>query len=106
MPTISMFLSAVALALAPLRVLAQTQVAPGEFVFVAGGDMIGPYRTMKGVDDPAFKRVAAWFQKADLGFANQEGSLFDLTTFAGYPSGETGGGYPVAPPALAQDYHD
>jgi len=76
------------------------------FVFVAGGDMIGPYRTLNGIDDPEFKRITALFQGADLGFANQEGAIFDLTRFAGHPSAETGGGYPVAPLAVAQDYHD
>jgi poly-gamma-glutamate synthesis protein (capsule biosynthesis protein) len=79
---------------------------PGDFVFVAGGDMIGPYRTVKGIDDGEFNRVAALFQGADLGFANQEGAIFDLATFAGYPSAETGGGYPVAPAAVARDYRD
>jgi len=77
-----------------------------DFVFVAGGDMIGPYRTMQDVDDPGFKRIIALFQRADLGFANQEGAIFDLAAFAGYPSAETGGGYPVAPTAVAKDYHD
>jgi len=102
----SMAVAAMALWLASLVRKPPVPAAPGDFVFVAGGDMIGPYRTMKGVDDPRFQIVADWFRAADLGFANQEGSLFDLGTFAGYPSAENGGGYPVAPEALAQDYRD
>ena len=58
---------------------------PDDFVFVAGGDMIGPYRTLKGIDDPGFRQLAALFQKADLGFANQEGAIFDLATLADIP---------------------
>jgi poly-gamma-glutamate capsule biosynthesis protein CapA/YwtB (metallophosphatase superfamily) len=80
--------------------------AADSFVFVAGGDMIGPYRATDDIDDPAFKRTIALFQHADLGFANQEGAIFDLATFSGYPSAETGGGYPVAPVAVAKDYRD
>ncbi|MGD0130295.1 MAG: CapA family protein [Terriglobia bacterium] len=79
---------------------------PDDFVFVAGGDMIGPYRTLKGIDDPGFRQLAALFQKADLGFANQEGAIFDLATFSGYPSAENGGGYPVSPATVARDIRD
>jgi len=76
---------------------------PDEFTFVAGGDMIGPYRTLKGVEEPTFKGVAALFQSGDLGCANQEGAIFDLAVFEGYPSAETGGDYPVSPLAVAYD---
>jgi poly-gamma-glutamate synthesis protein (capsule biosynthesis protein) len=65
--------------------------------------MIGPYRTLKGVEEPAFKKVAALFQSGDLGYANQEGAIFDLAAFPGYPSAETGGGYPVSPLSVAHD---
>jgi poly-gamma-glutamate synthesis protein (capsule biosynthesis protein) len=76
---------------------------PDHFVFAAGGDMIGPYRTLEGIADPGFRQLAALFQKADLGFANQEGAIFDLATFTGYPSAENGGGYPLSPTAVARD---
>jgi poly-gamma-glutamate capsule biosynthesis protein CapA/YwtB (metallophosphatase superfamily) len=76
---------------------------PDEFTFVAGGDMIGPYGTLKGVEEPTFKGVAALFKSGDLGYANQEGAIFDLASFSGYPSAETGGGYPVSPLAVAHD---
>jgi poly-gamma-glutamate synthesis protein (capsule biosynthesis protein) len=76
--------------------------AADRFVFVAGGDMIGPFHPLDR-SDPGFAAVAALFQGADLGFANAEGSIFDLADFAGYPAAETGGGYPVQTPRAAQD---
>lgn len=60
--------------------------------FAASGDLIGPYTSIAGVAEPGLARVAALFQHADVGFANQEGSLFDLDSFAGYPAAENGGG--------------
>ena len=81
----------------------QTTSANKSFIFVAGGDMIGPYRSLQGIDDPGFRQISALFQKGTLSFANQEGSLFDLSSFPGYPSAETGGGYPVAPTLVARD---
>ncbi len=76
---------------------------PDHFVFVAGGDMIGPWRSIKNIDDPGFRQVAKLFQQADLGFANQEGAIFDLATFPGYPAAENGGGTPLSVPAVADD---
>ena len=52
--------------------------APDSFTFAAGGDMIGPYRALSAKPDPGFAQVIALFRGADLGFANQEGSIFDL----------------------------
>jgi poly-gamma-glutamate capsule biosynthesis protein CapA/YwtB (metallophosphatase superfamily) len=72
-------------------------------VFAAGGDMIGPWKSLKGVDDAGFRRIAALFQQADVGFANQEGSIFNLTAFGGYPAAENGGGTPLSEPAVAGD---
>jgi poly-gamma-glutamate synthesis protein (capsule biosynthesis protein) len=83
-------------------------VAPGSvpdgFTFAAGGDLLGPYHTLQGIDDTAFfKRVVPLFTGADLGFANQEGSIFDLSTFPEWPAPENGGGTPLAPPVVAHD---
>gem|GEM_PF-176363 len=79
-------------------------VVPDGFTFAAGGDLLGPYHTLQGVRDSAFAAgVAPLFQRADLGFANQEGSIFDLETFAGSPAAENGGGTPLAPSAVARD---
>lgn len=73
---------------------------PDGFTFAAGGDMIGPYHDLP--NDPGFARVTALFRGADLGFANQEGSIFDLKTFRGFPAAENGGGYPLQPASFAR----
>ena len=91
-------------ALAGLALAANlTARAPDNFTFAAGGDMIGPYRTLPATPDPGFARVIALFRGADLGFANQEGSIFDLKTFPGTPAAENGGGYPLQPSSFARD---
>jgi poly-gamma-glutamate capsule biosynthesis protein CapA/YwtB (metallophosphatase superfamily) len=73
------------------------------FSFAAGGDLIGPNQTLEGAADPKLEAVARHFRDADLGFANMEGSLFDLDTFHGWQAAENGGGYPIAPAAVAKD---
>jgi poly-gamma-glutamate capsule biosynthesis protein CapA/YwtB (metallophosphatase superfamily) len=80
---------------------AAAQGVPDGFTFAAAGDMIGPYHPLPG--DADFAKVKALFQGADLGFANQEGSIFDLKTFRGYPAAENGGGYPLQPASFARD---
>lgn len=79
-----------------------TQVPDG-FTFTAGGDMIGPYRALPAQPDPGLAQVIDLFRGADLGFANQEGSIFDLKTFPGTPAAENGGGYPLQPASFARD---
>ncbi|MBN1682148.1 CapA family protein [Candidatus Bathyarchaeota archaeon] len=74
-----------------------------DFTFAAGGDLIGPYVNFEDVNDPTFKQIYNLFKNADLGYANQEGAVFDLATFIGYPSAETGGGYPLFPLAIARE---
>jgi len=78
------------------------QVEDG-FSFAAGGDLIGPNHTLAGAPDAKLQEVARHFRDADLGFANMEGSLFDLAGFGGWQAAETGGGYPIAPAAVAGD---
>jgi Bacterial capsule synthesis protein PGA_cap len=73
------------------------------FSFAAGGDLIGPNQTLEGAPDPRLQTVARHFRDADLGFANMEGSLFDLDTFRGWQAAENGGGYPIAPAVVARD---
>jgi Bacterial capsule synthesis protein PGA_cap len=73
------------------------------FSFAAGGDLIGPDQTLRGMPDPALQTVAAHFRGAALGFANMEGSLFDLSNFKGWQAAENGGGYPLAPAVVAKD---
>jgi poly-gamma-glutamate synthesis protein (capsule biosynthesis protein) len=65
-----------------------------------GGDMIGAFHPLPGPEDRQFAAVADLFRKADLGFANQEGSIIDLKTFTGWPGFETGGGYPEQTPDM------
>lgn len=72
----------------------------------AGGDMIGPVHPMNRLKDPLFQEVARLFRGADVGFANQEGAILDLSRFAGYPAAETGGGYPTRRPSHAGEVRD
>lgn len=72
-----------------------------------GGDMIGPFHDLPsvsaGTSDPGFEAVRALFANADAGFANQEGAIFDLEGFIGFPAAENGGGYPRQPRSGAED---
>jgi hypothetical protein len=86
----------------PLASQPTLQVEDG-FTFAAGGDLIGPNNTLAGAPDARLQAVARHFRGADLGFANVEGSLFDLAGFRGWQAAETGGGYPIAPAAVATD---
>ncbi|MGH8255711.1 MAG: CapA family protein, partial [Steroidobacteraceae bacterium] len=83
---------------------ATPQVEDG-FSFAAGGDLIGPNQALdlRQKPDPALKAVAKHFRQADMGFANVEGSLFNLSTFKGWPAAETGGGYPLGPAVVAKN---
>ena len=86
--------------------LAQAQSSPSVpdgFTFAAGGDLIGPYTAFSVENTPGIARVADLFRHADLGFANQEGAIFDLATFHGSPAAENGGGTPVYAPEVAKD---
>jgi len=86
---------------------AQGQPQPDARVTLAiAGDLIGPFHSMDPSGDPEFAAVADLFRGADAGFANQEGAIFDLNHFLGYPAAETGGGYPVQQPSLARDIRD
>jgi poly-gamma-glutamate capsule biosynthesis protein CapA/YwtB (metallophosphatase superfamily) len=78
------------------------QVEDG-FTFAAGGDLIGPNNSLAGAPDARLQAVGRHFRDADLGFANVEGSLFDLAGFKGWQAPETGGGYQIAPAAVARD---
>ena len=97
--------SVLTLAVVPIAVAQVTpNTVPDGFTFAAGGDLLGPYHTLEGLNDSAFtKGVAPLFKNADVGFANQEGSLFDLATFSGWAAAENGGGTPLAPAVVARD---
>ena len=46
---------------------------------------------MDRLGDPEFAKVGDLLRNAGAGFANQEGAIFDLSRFTGYPAAETGG---------------
>ncbi len=76
---------------------------PDGFSFAAAGDLIGPYRPFQVNDDPGIAPISHLFLHADLGFANQEGAIFDLKNFPGFAAAENGGGTPVYPAEVASD---
>jgi len=91
-------------------VLAAQAAEPGhaqEDITVAiAGDLIGPSHPMNRLGDAEFAKVAELFRNADVGFANQEGAIFDLWNFSGYAAPENGGGEPVQPPSYAREVRD
>jgi len=76
---------------------------PDGFTFAAGGDLIGPYAGFNVEATPGIPGVAELFRRADLGFANQEGAIFDQATFHGSAAAENGGGTPFYAPEVAND---
>lgn len=93
-----------ALALSPAFALAQSSggSVPDRFSFTAAGDLISP-KPFKLATDPALARIAELFLNADLGFANQEGAIFEVESFKGWPAAENGGGIPVSPVEVARN---
>jgi poly-gamma-glutamate capsule biosynthesis protein CapA/YwtB (metallophosphatase superfamily) len=79
-----------------------TRGMPDGFTFAAAGDLITP-KPFDISKNRAMASVAQLFLRADLGFANQEGALFDLASFPGWPAAENGGGTPVSPVEVAGD---
>ena len=75
---------------------------PDGFTFTAAGDLISP-RPFSVTADPAFAAIAELFRKSDAGFANQEGAIFELAAFHGWPAAENGGGTPVSPVEVARN---
>jgi len=73
------------------------------FTLAAAGDLIGPDRPQTLLAVPGFVDVMKILKQADHGFANQEGSIFDLENFKGSPAAENGGGIPLGIPAVARD---
>lgn len=65
-------------------------VADG-FSYAVAGDLLGPWRSRAGEQDPELEQVLRIFQSADGGFANLEGNLFDPDAFQGAPAAENGG---------------
>jgi poly-gamma-glutamate capsule biosynthesis protein CapA/YwtB (metallophosphatase superfamily) len=95
---------ALVLALSPALVRAQSSGGgvPDGFTFAAGGDLILP-KPFDLANNANLARVAELFRHADLGFANQEGAIFDVAGFTGSQAAENGGGAPVSPARVARD---
>lgn len=73
------------------------------FTFAVAGDLIGPVRPETPLGDAGLAEVTDVLQAADVSFANQEGSIFDIDLFHGYRAAENGGGYPVSDVAMAAE---
>jgi poly-gamma-glutamate capsule biosynthesis protein CapA/YwtB (metallophosphatase superfamily) len=80
----------------------ESQQPIDSITLAAGGDLIGLMHPLNRAD-PDFRSVTQLFRESDVGFANMEGSILDLSHFNGYPAAETGGGYPVRFPSMARD---
>jgi len=74
-----------------------------EMVIAVGGDMIGPYKSFASVDKAEFEEIRRILGDSDAAFANQEGSVFDLAEFTGWPAAENGGGTPLVPRKVAAE---
>ena len=79
------------LAITPLAAARSQEGPPDSFTFAVAGDMIGPYHPFPGPEDQGFAAVAALLKGADIAYANQEGSVFDLAAFSGWPAAAMGG---------------
>ncbi|WP_175781733.1 CapA family protein [Burkholderia anthina] len=73
------------------------------FTFAVVGDLIGPGRPEMPLMRPGFMAVCELLKGADVTYANQEGSIFNIDAFAGYRAAENGGGYPLSSPEVAAD---
>lgn len=73
------------------------------FSLAVTGDLIGPEHPITGYGDPGTLRVQKLLAGADAAFGNQEGAIFDLDTFPGYPAAQNGGGTPINDAAVAFD---
>lgn len=79
---------------------------PPTITIALAGDLIGPVHPMNRQTDKDFAKVAELFRNADVGFANQENSVFDLKGFAGHPAAENGGGQPLRYASHASEVRD
>lgn len=73
------------------------------FSLAVTGDLIGPEKPITGYGDPGTLRIQKLLSGADVAFGNQEGAIFDLDKFPGYPAAQNGGGTPINDAAVAFD---
>jgi poly-gamma-glutamate synthesis protein (capsule biosynthesis protein) len=76
---------------------------PDGFSFAVVGDLIGPEHSILQHKDPGTLRVQRLLSEADAAFGNQEGAIFDLADFPGYPAAQNGGGTPINDSVVAFD---
>lgn len=73
------------------------------FTLAVTGDLIGPEKPITALGDPGTLRIQKLLSGADAAFGNQEGAVFDLDKFPGYPAAQNGGGTPINDAAVAFD---
>ena len=73
------------------------------FSLAVTGDLIGPEHPITGLGDPGTLRIVKLLSGADVAFGNQEGAIFDLDKFSGYPAAQNGGGTPINDASVAFD---
>lgn len=98
-----MRLLTVAVLAAALAGSASAQTAKDGFSLAVTGDLIGPEKSITGYGDPGTLRIRRLLSGADAAFGNQEGAIFDLDKFPGYPAAQNGGGTPINDAAVAFD---
>jgi poly-gamma-glutamate capsule biosynthesis protein CapA/YwtB (metallophosphatase superfamily) len=67
-----------------------------------GGDLLGPYHPVLHLKNASFQRLLDVLLSTDVGFANQEGSIFDGSSFSGCPSAENNG-LPLSEGSVARE---
>ncbi|NQE61853.1 CapA family protein [Caulobacter sp. RHG1] len=73
------------------------------FTLAVTGDLIGPEKPITGLGDAGTQRIRTLLSGADVAFGNQEGSIFDLDKFDGWPAAQNGGGTPINDAVVAFD---
>jgi len=91
-------------ALGLAMLLASTLSHAQDITIAVAGDAIGPYEPVTPHRDARFEQVMAILKGADVAFANQEGSVFDIAGFSGSVGAEDGGGHPLATLSVARDF--
>lgn len=92
-----------ALLVAALAGPAAAQGPKDGFSLAVTGDLIGPEKPITALGDPGTLRIQKLLSGADAAFGNQEGAIFDLDKFPGWPAAQNGGGTPINDAAVAFD---
>ena len=91
-----------AMASATFPAVAKERNAGNDLTIAIGGDLLGPYHSLAGIDDPGFAKIKTLLRTADSVVANQEGSIFDAEKYQFAPSAENNG-LPLAPEIVARE---